>query len=214
VEHELLKNDALAELQRSAAALGLATEGSASALAKRIFDAYLAGICPEREVCEVMTWCFAGFTHAEVHALAVRVLGLARLSERLNRALEPVMSWAKRRNVTTLVISASPRPIVEAAAAHWDIAPEHIVAGTAALAGERLAPALRGPIPYAETKAELGRAIVGSARWLAAFGDSGFDGHMMLAAEIRVAVRPKPSLQERANEIPGLIALEERDRDS
>jgi phosphoserine phosphatase len=209
VANDLLLREPHSELERVAAAFGLETSGTPSVIAKRIFDAYVAQRFPEREVCEVMTWCFAGFTHAEVQALAERVLSAAGLDERLNRSLEPVMHWAERRSVRRIVISASPRPIVESAAARWGIGREHVVASTAALEGERLAPRLESPVPYAETKPVLGRRVVGGARWLASFGDSGFDGDMLLAADVRVAVRPKQSLRERAAAIPGLVTLQE-----
>ena len=207
IEHDLLRADAAEELARAAAAFGVRTGGSPSEIARDIFAAYLRGHYPEREVCEVMTWCFAGYSLEELSQLADRVLAGTNLPMRLHRELDPVFAWARERGVRTLVISASPRPIVERAARHWGIAASDIAASTPALDGERISTRMHTPVPYAETKVSFGRALVGDADWLAAFGDSGFDGDMLCAARQAVAVRPKPSLAERAAAIPGLVAL-------
>jgi phosphatidylglycerophosphatase C len=207
VERELLRAEPADALARAAIAGGIDGSGTPSQIAKRVFEAYLAGRYPEREVCELMAWCFAGFTSAEVAALTRDVLAEKNLEQRLQRELEPVLDWARRRNVRAVVISASPRPIVETAAELWGIATGDIAASTAELEAGRLAPRLLEAIPYAETKVAHGLRLIGAARWLASFGDSGFDADMLAAADLRVAVRPKPSLRDQAFRIPRLIEL-------
>jgi phosphoserine phosphatase len=66
------------------------------------------------------------------------------------------------------------------------------------------------PVPYAEMKATYGRKLIGEARWLGAFGDSAFDADMLQAAEVRVAVRPKPGLRAQAERLQGLVQLRPR----
>jgi phosphatidylglycerophosphatase C len=207
VDHQLLREEPAAELARAASQGGIASDGTPSEIARRLFDAYLEGRYPEREVCEVMTWCFAGFTPSEVATLARQVLSEKALGQRLHREIEPVIDWARRRGLRTVVISASPRPIVETAAEHWGIDPADIAAGSAELEAGRFAPRLLEPIPYALAKVAHGRRLLGATRWLAAFGDSGFDADMLSAAELPVAVRPKPSLCASAARIAGLVEL-------
>lgn len=207
VEHELLRTDAASALEQTAASFRIATGGTPSRVARDIFAAYLSGHFPEREVCEVMTWCFAGWTPAELSELADEVLELVRLRERLHRELEPVFAWAGQHNVRTVVISASPRPIVEQAARRWGIAPADIAASTAEVREGRIAPRMASPVPYAASKVDFGRQLFGAAQWLAAFGDSGFDSDMLRAAEVGVAIRPKPSLRDRSGSVPGLLEL-------
>src|SRR5687768_6730399 len=62
LERDLLKDEAKAALQRMAARHGLEFDGSPTAIARRLRNAFRAGRLPERELCEVMTWCYAGFT--------------------------------------------------------------------------------------------------------------------------------------------------------
>ena len=66
-----------------------------------------------------------------------------------------------------------------------------------------------GAVPYAEAKLTAGRALFGDARWLAAFGDNVFDIEMLTTAEVGIAVRPKPRLEQRLAEL-GLRRLERR----
>jgi phosphoserine phosphatase len=208
VDNELLRVEPAEALARAASQFGVPVRGSPSRIARDIFDAYLAGRYPEREVCEVMTWCFAGFSLAELVELTRDVLTDKRLERRLTHELSPVFDWARLSGVRRLVISASPRPIVEVAAKLWGIEPSAIAASTPALESGRILPRLAHPVPYAEAKVECGRELIGDAHWLGAFGDSGFDAHMLRAAAVAVAVRPKPSLRGQAAGIPGLVALE------
>ena len=69
-------------------------------------------------------------------------------------------------------------------------------------------PRLLGSVPYAEAKVTHARALIGASFWLASFGDSAFDFEMMRAAELGVAVRPKPSLLARVTEAPNAVVLD------
>jgi phosphatidylglycerophosphatase C len=207
VNGDLLKDELAEPLGAAARAHGLELSGSASAIAGELFQAYLDGRFPELAVCEVMTWCFAGRTLAELGEMTDRALAAAKLDERVHRGLEPVFDFSRRRGVRVLVVSASPRFIVERAAERWQIAPSDIAASTPELAGGRVQPRLAGPVPYGEAKVEAGRRLLGSASWLASFGDSPFDLAMMRAAQLGVAVEPKPSLSARLDEVPGAVVL-------
>ena len=182
-----------AEAARHRVELGSARD--ANAIAQELMAAYRAGHYPERETCAMMCWCFAGRTPAQVEALSHAVLEQEALPSRLTPELEPVLEWARKKSLRCVVISASPRAIVQPAAALWGFAASDVSAATPAVRGGLIAAELAAPVPYAEAKLSAAKALFGSARWLATFGDNVFDIEMLQAAELGVAVRPKPKLR-------------------
>lgn len=193
---EFLIDDALPALLAEAAEHQVPLNGSvgANAVARTLLGAYLAGSYPERETCAMMAWCYAGRLLADVQALAASVLAAQDLAGRLHRELSPIVEWSRQHRVRTVLISASPRAVVEQAAAFWGFAASDIAAATPAVEAGRVQPRLAAPVPYAEAKLSAGRGLFGDARWLAAFGDNIFDIDMLTTAEVGIAVRPKPKL--------------------
>ena len=179
----------------------------ANAIAGVLMAAYLAGKYPERETCAMMTWCYAGRTLAEVDALARSVLDEEDLESRLTPELEPIVEFGRSAGIRLVLVSASPRAVVEAAGEAWGFAPADIAAATPAVAAGRVLPKMDGPVPYAADKLSAGRALFGNARWLAAFGDNVFDIDMLTTAEMGVAIRPKPRLASELSAL-GLRQLE------
>jgi phosphatidylglycerophosphatase C len=182
----------LAEAEQHALPLNGARD--ANAVASVLVAAYLAGTYPEREICALMAWAYAGRPLSEVQALAESVLAEERLPTRLHVELAPILEWSRNLGVRNVLISASPRVVVEPAAALWGFAPSDVVAATPAVAEGRVQARLAAPVPYAEAKVSAGRELFGDARWLASFGDNVFDVDMLTTAELGVAVRPKPRL--------------------
>src|SRR5579862_9281153 len=87
LDHGRVEPAALAVLQRDAREHGLSDAGGGSDVARRIYAAYLAGGYPEERVCELMTWCFAGWTRSEVDAFARDVVERSGLAKRLHDEL-------------------------------------------------------------------------------------------------------------------------------
>ncbi|HMJ15726.1 MAG TPA: HAD family hydrolase, partial [Polyangiaceae bacterium] len=181
---------------------GVATQGSASEIAARMFVAYVHGAYPEREICEMMTWCYAGWTLAELRQFAEDTLGERGITTRLNPALAPVLAWARAQGLQTCLVSASPRAIVEIAAAHLQFAPSEILASEPVLDGDTIEARMHGSVPYGPTKCRVREELMNGAVWLASFGDNVFDLEMLRSAQLGVAVRPKPALRERLPELP------------
>jgi phosphatidylglycerophosphatase C len=190
----------VAEAARHQIELGSAAS-DANAIARELFAAYLRGQYPERETCAMMTWCYAGRRQSEVHDLATSVLEREDLKGRLTHELEPVLEWARSTGVRRVLISASPRGVVEPAGALRGFAPADVAAATPRVEDGVVQPELAGSVPYAEAKLTAGTALFGSARWLAAFGDNVFDIDMLTTAELGVAVRPKPKLKSELAEL-------------
>ena len=207
VAHGRLREAARPALEKQAEARGFERFADVNATAKLLFDAYIAGRYPEREMCELMTWCYAGHTVTEMQELVRQALEATHHAQRLHTELEPVLRFARGRGLRVVVISASPRITVEVAAGAWGIDPKDIVASTARVDAGTIAPEMSGALPYAHQKSVAGRSLLGQAHWLASFGDNGFDVEMMQEAELGVAVRPKPALCARLQEIPGVLQL-------
>jgi phosphatidylglycerophosphatase C len=183
----------VAEAQRFGIALGSAND--ANTVARVLLEAYLDGRYPERDTCAMMTWCYAGHPLAEVEAFAASVMKQENLAGRLHDEVSPLLDWSRRAGVRSVLISASPRAVIEPAGAYWAFTSGDIAAATPAVEAGRVLPRMAGPVPYAEAKLSAGRALFGDARWLAAFGDNVFDIDMLTTAEVGIAVRPKPKLE-------------------
>jgi phosphatidylglycerophosphatase C len=207
VAHGRLREQARAALERQAELRGFEAFPDPNDTAKHLFDAYVAGRYPERDMCELMTWCYAGHSMNEMRELAVEALRAAKHSERLHEELRPILEFARDRGVRTVVISASPRVTVEQATRLWGFSAQDIAASTPEVTQGVIQSAMHGAVPYAGGKVVAGRALLGKLRWVASFGDNVFDLEMMQEAELGVAVRPKPALQARLGEIAGALRL-------
>lgn len=208
LEHDLLHEAAVAPLQRLAAAHGLDGDGTPGHIARRLYEAYRVGALPEPTTYAMMTWCFAGYAPSDLARLAREVLDAARLAERLCGELRPILEWARGADVRTLVISASPQPVVELAARYWGFDAADVAAAVPATDAEgRIVGALSGAVPYGPHKVSLGRERLGAAHWLAAFGDNDFDADMLTAAARGVAVRPKPALRAKLASMREVVEL-------
>jgi phosphoserine phosphatase len=196
-------------LAKEATAQNLSTEGGALAIARRIHAGYQAGTFPEERVCEIMAWAFAGRTGPEVDAFADHVVDKIGLEGRFHAEAICVVEWARAQRLTTYLVSASPRAIVQQAARRVGID----LANVASATEERdsndvvLASVVR-PIPYGPGKVMHLRAKLGARPLYAAFGDNAFDVSMLREARTPVAIRPKTRLMDRAAEVPGLVVLE------
>ena len=207
VSNGRLREAARVAIEREAIQRGFDVFPDVNATAQHLFEMYMAGRYVERQMCELMTWCYAGHTLSEMRALVQEALDSVKHGERLHREVGPVLEWARRNGLRTVVISASPRPTVEVATRYWGFAPADIAAATPRVENELILPEMNGFVPYADAKVAAGRALIGPARWLASFGDNVFDIEMMREAELALAVRPKPKLVARLDEVPGIRLL-------
>jgi len=208
LDRELLVDDARPHLQRLARQHDLDSGGSTELLARRIYDAHVQGVVPPPLTYAMMAWCFAGHSVEHLQAIAREALAEAGLAARLHLELTPIIDWARSVGMKIIVVSASPHPVVEVAAAAWGIPPTEIAAVRPATTPDgRIEPDVSCVVPYGERKTRLGRELLGDARWLAAFGDNHFDAAMLCAAELGVAVRPKPALQQLLAQLDGVVEL-------
>lgn len=214
--HALVARGALGEATREplaelARAHGIDAGGAPTAIAARLYEAYLAGSFPEDRACEIMTWARAGSPRDEVIAEAREIAAGLDLPSRLHPEAIEAARWALGRGLAVFLVSASPRQIIEAAAAHLGV----VVSGVAAMtprydARGVMEADVERPVPYGEGKvARLTELLAGRALY-AAFGDNAFDVPMLRSARVGVAIRPKKRLVDRAADVPGLRVLTPR----
>jgi phosphatidylglycerophosphatase C len=191
---------AVAALRRVGRAAGVGgmddDHDSGVVLARRLFQAYLDRALPEETICEIIAWVCAGWREDEVLALAQDVVEQGDLAKRGHAELGRVIAWARSNGVETFLVSASPRPVVEAGGAPLGFDRAHVIAATAPFErGVMVADVVR-PIPYGPGKATLLAERLGGQVLLAAFGDNIFDIPMLQAARVAVVVEPKPRLRD------------------
>lgn len=180
---------------------------AATDVARALYDAYVEGRYPEERTCEMMSWACAGWTRAEIDKHCRGVVEVGRLTSRIHEEVYGMLAWARERGIRVVIVSASPREIVETAAAKLGFAPEDVVAATGIYEGEHLSTDVLRPIPYAEGKVTALRRHVGDVPLIGAFGDNAFDLALLAEARVAVAVRPKDRLRALASELPGLVEL-------
>jgi phosphatidylglycerophosphatase C len=208
LDHGRVDPPAFEAIVRDARAHGISDAGKGSEVARRIYDAYLRGHFPEEGLCELMTWCFAGWTRGEVGAFARQVVDGASLASRLHPEVLSVVTSARAAGVEVVLVSASPFAVVLEAGARVGFDASHVVAAGAAYDGEIMRPDVHRPIPYGAGKVTRLRERIGSGRTLyAAFGDNAFDVAMLASAHVAVAVRPKARLRQQAGAVPGIVEL-------
>lgn len=192
-ELDLLRPAALPALQELARAHGLAADGTASEVARRVYAAQRGDVA-EATVFGMLAWCWAGFSTAELSELAEEVLSEEAHEQRLRPELSSIFELARRHDLDVLVVSASPRPFVEVAVRGWRIAADHVVAAEAVVEDGVIQPRLARPVPYGAEKAARTAELAPNGV-LAAFGDSPFDRQMLELALVPVAVAARPELR-------------------
>jgi phosphoserine phosphatase len=208
LRHGRVEPAALDVIQEQARCHELSDAGSGPDVARRIYAAYLEGRFPEERVCELMTWCFAGWTRTEVRAFARDVVQGGNLPSRLHEEVVWLLERARAAGVDTFVVSASPVDVVVEAAVRIGFREDHVVAARPRWAGEVMLPDVERPIPFGDGKVLRLREQAGPKRTLyAAFGDNAFDVALLSSACVGVAVRPKPRLRQRSHEVVGLVEL-------
>ena len=208
VEEGAVREAAREALAAEAVEAGLDASGDANALVSRLLEGYRTGHYEDLRCYRMMGWVFAGWTPDEVRVFATRLQEKRGLSKRLHPEMQTVVRWAQKRGVELWVVSASPRFVVQAAAARFGIPPERVIGASAAVRDGRLASCLAEPLPYGEGKVHAIERDIGPSRLIAAFGDSMFDLEMLGRADVPVAVRPSGPMRERANVLTGLVELQ------
>jgi len=209
LEQRRLLTHAHDPLVREAKEHGLDASGDAHEVAHRIHAAYLAGSFPEERVCEIMTWATAGARRVDVDGFCRDVIRAIDLERRLHGEAIAVIEHAKTHGIEVYLVSASPRPIVLAAAEAIGIPLPNVVAATERVDADGVVLAeVDRPIPYGPGKVKRLREKLGARTLYAAMGDNAFDVSLLSESRVPIAIRPKARLVERAAEVKDLVVLE------
>jgi len=208
LEHGRVEPPALEAFRRAARDHGFSDAGTGPDVASRLYAAYREGHFPEEPMCELMAWCFAGWTRTEVGAFARDVVGRAGLDARWHRELYDLLARIRAAGIEAWLVSASPLAVVLEAGGHAGFDARRVVAARSRYERDIMLADVERPIPYGPGKVTRLREQIGRDRpLLAAFGDNAFDVALLASARVPVAVRPKPRLRERAPEVEGLVEL-------
>jgi phosphatidylglycerophosphatase C len=208
LEHGRVEAAALEAIRRNARDHGFSDAGTGPDVARRLYAAYREGRFPEPQICELMVWCFAGWTEREVAAFARDVVDGSGIEGRQQVELLRVLDLVRGAGIDVVLVSASPVAVVLEAAARVGFDRNHVVAACPRYEGGVMLADVDHPIPYGAGKVTRLRERIGeSCPLVAAFGDNVFDVALLASARVPVAVRPKPGLRERAPEVLGLVEL-------
>jgi len=208
VEHGDIREPAERALSEVAHAHGFDSKGDGSQIARRLFSAYERGEFPEEEICEVIAWLPAGWATEELATWTRTMLTAPAVRSRFQEETLTVLEGARRLGIEVFVISASPRVIVEVAAAVAGVDAKHVLAATPGTKADCVEARIAKRIPYGVGKVEHLRAAIDARPLLVACGDNVFDADMLREAAVACAVRPKARLLACAAEVPGLRRLE------
>ncbi len=199
---------AVVAMRREARDHALSDAGTGREVAQRMYDAYLAGRFPEERLCEMMAWCFAGWTESDLRAFAREVVDKGKLSTRIQEEVRRVLERVRAAGIEIVLVSASPMAVVLEAGSRLGFSREQVVAALPQIGDGRVLPEVERPIPYGGGKVARLRERVGAERTLyAAFGDNVFDVALLASARLPFAVRPKPRLRAQAHQVPQLVEL-------
>jgi len=203
-----IRSQALAALVAEATEHGVALscQDDPNQVAGELLWANGAGDYPDLPAFAMMAWAFAGWRSEELAQFCRMVLDdfgfeLARRPE-----LGPVIAWTRRRGVPFWLVSASPLPIAQEAAARLELDPDRVVAMEPAQEAGMLLPRLASEPTYGAGKLRRLRART-AAPMLAALGDSCYDAALLAEARLAVAVSPSKELRARLAEIDGAVVL-------
>jgi phosphoserine phosphatase len=209
IEKDAFLPEAVAAMRAEATEFGVDAEGDGAEIARRLLEASREGRFPEERLFEMTAWAMAGAKLADVIEFSLDLVALDAIKRppfsRMQHETCTLARWVRRAGIETWVVSASPRDVVVSAAIGLEF--DHLIAADAIYVDDRMIARASRPIPYGPGKIIRLREQIGDRPLYAAFGDSAFDIPLLAAAEIPVAVRPKPALRERAGEVAGLVEL-------
>lgn len=209
LEKEALREKSLEPLRQLADRFAIQRAAEPTEQARLLFQGFHEGKLPEDLAFAMMAWAFAGYRAGELDIFITSFLEKARLESRLQRELSPILDWAKKASVPVYIVSASPKALIASATRRLGIEVAEIVAMTPGLLDDEIEPWVEEPLPYGEGKVEAFLRVASDIELLAAFGDSGYDAALLSLAKLPVAVRPKPSLMAKADDVRGLVRIAE-----
>ena len=161
--------------------------------AARIHALYKEGKVSQHDIITLELVCFAGWSPDEVRALAREVLKNG-LAERFHSEAEPLVREFEKQGYSLHVVSGSAHWLVQAAVEGLGIRADHVLGARVQLQADRLSSTLSEPLTFWEGKLHAIESWLGDKNPKVVFGDSAGDLAMLVAAQLPVAVNPRPGL--------------------
>lgn len=199
-EHGLFRPEALSALSAELERLGqrLPPQATANDAALQLQAAWRAGDYDERAAAEMQVWAYVGFSEFQFRELTREALKSGGHQTTLHKEVLALAEWVRSAGGKALIVSASPKWVVEEATRDHGFKPDEIAAGMPQLSGPKDARVIQagmdGPLPYGPDKVVAGRALLAGLPWLAALGDSSFDLDMMAEARLAGGIGTKPEM--------------------
>ena len=169
---DLIREEAAPALRQEAEEVGLSTAGTPSQLARRLLQAFQSGSYPELRACEMMVWCYAGLTEGMLREHARQAFARTTSNVKLYPPLLPLIEWARQRQLRCIIVSASPKLVVEEAVRGLGFDESDVAAARAVVQADILQPVLAEPVPYCASKVSAGVKLLQGSPWLATFSAS------------------------------------------
>ena len=191
---------------------GLEPAGEPHEQVGRLVIAYSTGAIPEEPAVEAVLLGFAGHLEGDFVGFVEEAIRRAGLADRLFAEVAPLFDWARSRGLPTVVVSASPRIVVERALAALGIEVTAVLGAEARIGGGHVLSELDRPVLVGPAKVTALRGYTDQPV-LAAFGDDVRDLELLATSRQPVAVRPTDALEARIDELADAVRLTQADRD-
>lgn len=166
-------------------------------------NAFMLGSLEESTYFNLVALTLGKLPEPVARATVREALSCRSLDKRLIPETMTVLAGARASEHRIVVVSASPRLVVEEAISLVGLTVDRVIG----LELTEDALHTRTPRPYGLGKATLLDALRGESPVHAALGDSPFDAPMLARSTTPLAVRPKSSLTSLAPQVPGLRLL-------
>lgn len=183
--------------------VGQESRGEPHLDAEHLYGLYLQGAIGDGPILRAMALCFAGWAEEEARAFMAKV-AREHVAPRIYETSAALYRGILAQGHRLLVVSGSPDFVVEESLRLLELPEEVPVLGvTLAREGGVLQPEIVPPITWNAGKVEAIAPHLDGEPLAVAFGDSGGDLELLLAADLRILVNPRPTLTRAADADPG-----------
>lgn len=158
---------------------------------------------------EIQVWAYAGLRMEDAHRIAEKALAEAPRHAVKKSGVISLVEAARSHGARVVIVSASPEWVVATAGRELGFRPADVIGGRARVSDGFIQPELDGELPYGEAKVTALRQRFGTDPLVLATGDSGFDLHLLGAAELGLGVGMKPRLLAGLAELSHCFLLED-----
>ncbi|MGH9868946.1 MAG: HAD family hydrolase [Candidatus Polarisedimenticolia bacterium] len=168
----------------------------------RLLELHRAGHCSEELLARVMLEGLAGMREEDLYVHALKaVTGCGELSDSLGGEASNLMDHLRRLGFQILVVSGSPRWVVEVAVQPFGVPPSEVLAGQVAVVNSVLSDGVIEPLPHGKGKIQAILRRYGRVPIVAAGNGLGDLAMLEGASHLRFLFNPTDELVKAADEM-------------